>query len=98
VDGETFPAIELAKAAGAVGGCVPAVFNAANEEAVAAFLDGRIPFRGIVDAVAAVVDESTAWQADPATVEDVLAAEEWARNRATELLSGRLARASRSLE
>ncbi|MDQ3903859.1 MAG: 1-deoxy-D-xylulose-5-phosphate reductoisomerase [Actinomycetota bacterium] len=98
VDGETFPAIELAKAAGAVGGCVPAVFNAANEEAVAAFLDGRTPFPGIVDAVAAVVGESTGWQADPTTVEDVLAAEEWARNRATELLSGRLARASRSPE
>jgi 1-deoxy-D-xylulose-5-phosphate reductoisomerase len=93
VDTETFPAIELAKAAGAAGGCVPAVFNAANEEAVAAFLAGRIPFRGIVDSVSAVVDESSGWQTDPTTVEDVLAAEDWARSRATELLGGRLARA-----
>jgi len=93
VDAETFPAIELAKTAGAAGGCVPAVFNAANEEAVAAFLAGRIPFRGIVEAVSAVVDESSGWQADPTTVEDVLAAEDWARSRATELLGNRLARA-----
>ncbi|MGH3696750.1 MAG: 1-deoxy-D-xylulose-5-phosphate reductoisomerase [Pseudonocardiaceae bacterium] len=96
VDTETFPAIELAKAAGAAGGCVPAVFNAANEEAVAAFLDGRTAFRGIVDAVAAVLDESSGWRADPTTVEDVLAAEDWARIRVTELLGGRLARAGRS--
>jgi 1-deoxy-D-xylulose-5-phosphate reductoisomerase len=96
VDAETFPAIELAKAAGAAGGCVPAVFNAANEEAVAAFLAGGIPFRGIVDTVTAVVGESSGWQADPTTVEDVLAAEDWARSRATELLGGQLARASES--
>jgi 1-deoxy-D-xylulose-5-phosphate reductoisomerase len=96
VDRETFPAIELAKMAGAAGGCVPAVFNAANEEAVAAFLEGRISFRGIVEAVSAVLDESSGWRADPTTVEDVLAAENWARSRATELLGGRLARAVRS--
>ena len=93
VDRKTFPAIELAKTAGAAGGCVPAVFNAANEEAVAAFLEGRISFRGIVEAVSAVLDESSGWQADPTTVEDVLAAEDWARSRANELLGGQLARA-----
>jgi 1-deoxy-D-xylulose-5-phosphate reductoisomerase len=91
VDGETFPAIELARAAGTAGGCVPAVFNAANEEAVAAFLAGGIPFLGIVDTLAAVLDEAHEWRAEPTTVEDVLAAEEWARRRATELLSGRAA-------
>jgi 1-deoxy-D-xylulose-5-phosphate reductoisomerase len=95
VDTGTFPAIGLAKAAGAAGGCVPAVFNAANEEAVAAFLERRIPFPGIVAAVAAVLDEAHGWRADPATVEDVLAAEDWARSRARELLGGRLARAGR---
>jgi 1-deoxy-D-xylulose-5-phosphate reductoisomerase len=62
------------------------VFNAANEEAVAAFLDGRISFRGIVDALEAVLGEAQGWRADPATVEDVLAAEEWARIRAGDLL------------
>ena len=98
VDAETFPAIELAKAAGGAGGCVPAVFNAANEESVAAFLAGRIPFRGIVDAVSAVLDESSGWQTDPTTVEDVLAAEDWARSRATGLLGGRLTGASKRPE
>jgi 1-deoxy-D-xylulose-5-phosphate reductoisomerase len=93
VDAETFPAIGLARAAGAAGGCVPAVFNAANEEAVAAFLDGRISFRGIVEMVAAVLGEAQGWQADPTTVGDVLAAEDWARRRAAELLGGRLVRA-----
>ncbi|MBV9010806.1 MAG: 1-deoxy-D-xylulose-5-phosphate reductoisomerase [Pseudonocardiales bacterium] len=96
VDTETFPAIGLAKAAGAAGGCVPAVFNAANEEAVAAFLERRISFREIVAAVAAVLEEAHGWRADPTTVEDVLAAEDWARSRATELLGGRLARATKS--
>ncbi|MGH3911733.1 MAG: 1-deoxy-D-xylulose-5-phosphate reductoisomerase, partial [Pseudonocardiaceae bacterium] len=96
VDVETFPAIELARAAGGVGGCVPAVFNAANEEAVAAFLDGSIAFRGIVDALEAVLGEAQGWSEDPTTVEDVLAAEDWARSRARELLGGRLARAGRS--
>ena len=94
VDAETFPAIELAKAAGTAGGCVPAVFNAANEETVAAFLTGRLSFSGIVEVVAAVLGEAHGWQADPATVEDVLAAEDWARSRATELLDGRTVRPS----
>jgi 1-deoxy-D-xylulose-5-phosphate reductoisomerase len=96
VDTETFPAIELAKSAGAAGGCVPAVFNAANEEAVAAFLDGHCSFLGIIETVAAVLDEASGWRADPTTVEDVLAAEDWARSRATELLAGRVARTGRS--
>lgn len=96
VDHETFPAIELARAVGQAGGCVPAVFNAANEEAVAAFLDGRIAFRGIVDALTAVVDDAQGWREDPTTVEDVLAAEDWARHRARELLDGRFAAAGRS--
>jgi 1-deoxy-D-xylulose-5-phosphate reductoisomerase len=96
VDTETFPAIELAKEAGTAGGCVPAVFNAANEEAVAAFLERRISFREIVDTVAAVLGEAQGWQADPTTVEDVLAAEDWSRSRARELLGGgRLARVGR---
>jgi 1-deoxy-D-xylulose-5-phosphate reductoisomerase len=100
VDSETFPAIELAKAAGVAGGCLPAIFNAANEEAVAAFLEGRVRFREIVEAVAAVVDEASGWRADPTTVEDVLVAEDWARSRAGELLGtltgSRAARAGRS--
>ena len=93
LDGEAFPAVELARAAGTAGGCVPAVFNAANEEAVAAFLGGTSTFHGIVDTVAAVVGEADGWRADPATVDEVLAAEDWARARARELLGHRVARA-----
>lgn len=93
LDGDAFPAVELARAAGTVGGCVPAVLNAANEEAVTAFLDGAGAFHGIVDTVAAVVGEADGWRADPATVDEVLAAEDWARARARELLGGRAARA-----
>jgi 1-deoxy-D-xylulose-5-phosphate reductoisomerase len=96
VDAEAFPAIELARAAGAAGGCVPAVFNAANEEAVAAFLRGDIAFRGIVDALEAVLGEAQGWQEDPTTVRDVLAAEDWSRNRARELLGSKPAAAGRS--
>jgi 1-deoxy-D-xylulose-5-phosphate reductoisomerase len=98
VDAKAFPAIELARAAGAAAGCVPAVFNAANEEAVAAFLNGDISFCGIVDALEAVLGEAQGWRADPATVDDVLAAEDWARSRARELLGGQSAGTARSPE
>jgi 1-deoxy-D-xylulose-5-phosphate reductoisomerase len=86
LDGEAFPAVELARAAGRGGGCLPAVFNAANEEAVAAFVTGRIGFLGIVDTVAAVLAEADGHRADPTTVGDVLDAEQWARARARELV------------
>jgi 1-deoxy-D-xylulose-5-phosphate reductoisomerase len=51
LDAVAFPAVALAKEAGRRGGSGPAVFNAANEEAVAAFLERRLPFLGIVDVV-----------------------------------------------
>jgi 1-deoxy-D-xylulose-5-phosphate reductoisomerase len=51
LDADAFPSVALAKAAGQAGGSGPAVFNAANEEAVAAFLAGRIPFLAIVEVV-----------------------------------------------
>lgn len=97
VDTEAFPAIDLARAAGQAGGCVPAVFNAANEEAVRGFLAQTTPFTGIVDTVAAVVGESDGWRTPPATVDEVLAAEDWARARAAELLRAPLARAGRNV-
>ncbi len=55
-DLETFPLLALARDAGERGGTYPCAFNAANEVAVAAFLDGRLPFLGIADAVAEVLD------------------------------------------
>ena len=50
-DLETFPLLGLARRAGELGGTYPCAFNAANEVAVAAFLEGRLPFLGIADAV-----------------------------------------------
>ncbi|WP_086823611.1 1-deoxy-D-xylulose-5-phosphate reductoisomerase [Allokutzneria sp. NRRL B-24872] len=86
VDDETFPAVRLARQSGMAGGCVPAVYNAANEEAVEAFLAGRASFLSIVDTVQRVVDEADQWRAEPSTVDEVLAAEQWARARAQELV------------
>jgi 1-deoxy-D-xylulose-5-phosphate reductoisomerase len=84
LDPVAFPAVQLARDVGAAGGTAPAVLNAANEEAVAAFLEGRLPFLGIVDTVAAVVTEHPP---EPAlSVEAVLEAERWARARARELV------------
>lgn len=57
LDAAAFPAVELCRTAGRRGGTAPAALNAANEEAVAAFLAGRLPFPGIVEVVARVVDE-----------------------------------------
>ena len=55
-DGETFPMLPLARAAGERGGSYPCAYNAANEVAVAAFLDGRIGFPEIADTVADALD------------------------------------------
>jgi 1-deoxy-D-xylulose-5-phosphate reductoisomerase len=55
-DLETFPLLALAREAGERGGTFPCAFNAANEVAVDAFLDGRLPFLGIADAVEATLD------------------------------------------
>lgn len=86
LDDEAFPGVALARMAGSAGGCLPAVFNAANEEAVAAFVAGRIGFTDITDVVERVLHTAHGYNSDPATVEDVLAAEEWARARAGELV------------
>ncbi len=86
LDEVAFPAVALARRAGQAGGTAPAVFNAANEECVAAFLAGRLAFLGIVDTLTVVVDEHlTSAYGNPRTVADVLAAEDWARARAREL-------------
>jgi 1-deoxy-D-xylulose-5-phosphate reductoisomerase len=86
LDETAFPAVPLAREAGAAGGTAPAVYNAANEECVAAFLGGRIPFLAIVDTVARVVSERDGSCRDATTLADVLASDEWARSRARELI------------
>jgi 1-deoxy-D-xylulose-5-phosphate reductoisomerase len=91
LDEEAFPAVGLAKEVGTAGGTYPAVYNAANEECVQAFFEGRIRFTDIVDTVARVVAHHA--QAPEAginngdlDVETVLRADAWARNRAHEVL------------
>ncbi|WP_458315588.1 1-deoxy-D-xylulose-5-phosphate reductoisomerase [Mycolicibacterium brisbanense] len=82
LDNEVFPAVDLARQAGKGGGCLTAVYNAANEEAAEAFLDGRIRFPAIVQTVGDVLHAADQWAAEPATVEDVLDAQRWAREQA----------------
>jgi 1-deoxy-D-xylulose-5-phosphate reductoisomerase len=88
LDETAFAGVRLARAAGEAGGCAPAVLNAANEEAVAAFVAGSLTFTGITDLLERVLDAAGGWHADPVTVDDVLAAETWARARARELVTG----------
>jgi 1-deoxy-D-xylulose-5-phosphate reductoisomerase len=57
LDNEAFPAVDLVRQAGRLGGTAPAALNAANEECVDAFHEGRIGFTRIIDIVAAVVEE-----------------------------------------
>jgi 1-deoxy-D-xylulose-5-phosphate reductoisomerase len=86
LDDEAFPAVALARHVGSQGGTAPAVYNAANEVCVDAFLAGRMPFPGIVDTIAAVVAEHTVSPAG--SVREVLDADAWARARARELTAG----------
>jgi 1-deoxy-D-xylulose-5-phosphate reductoisomerase len=83
LDDGAFPAVRLARAAGEAGGTAPAVYNAANEVCVESFLSGRLPFTGIVDTLARVLDDHQ--PGNLATVADVVRAEGWARGRAAEL-------------
>ncbi|HWG60088.1 MAG TPA: 1-deoxy-D-xylulose-5-phosphate reductoisomerase [Streptosporangiaceae bacterium] len=85
LDEEAFPAVALAREAGITGGTAPAVYNAANEVCVEAFRTGRIAFPRIVDTVAQVVFEHGSTARDAVTLDDVLAADTWARARALEL-------------
>jgi 1-deoxy-D-xylulose-5-phosphate reductoisomerase len=89
LDEQAFPAVRLARTVGTAGGCYPAIYNAANEECVASFLAGELHFTGIVDTVGEVIAlaEEAATGGEPGTVEDVLAAERWAREQARALVS-----------
>ena len=58
VDGEAFPLLGLTRKAGELGGSYPCAFNAANEIAVAAFLEGRLPFLGIADVVEETLEQA----------------------------------------
>ncbi|HET9871738.1 MAG TPA: 1-deoxy-D-xylulose-5-phosphate reductoisomerase [Propionibacteriaceae bacterium] len=94
LDSVAFPAVDLARRSGLLGGTAPAVFNAANEQCVDAFHQGRIGFLDILEIVEEVVVEhcsgavsatdvgSTLVASDELDVATVLAADRWARSRA----------------
>lgn len=82
---DDFPALRLAQRAGSTGGTLPAVLNAANEIAVAAFLNGKLPFPGIWKTVAAVMDAHRSIA--HATLDDIVGADQWARTHAAEFIS-----------
>jgi 1-deoxy-D-xylulose-5-phosphate reductoisomerase len=84
LDDAAFPAVALAREAGRRGGSAPAAFNAANEEAVAAFLDGRLAFVRIVDVVESVVTQLALRELR--TPADVLEVEDAARASAQQLI------------
>jgi 1-deoxy-D-xylulose-5-phosphate reductoisomerase len=91
LDEDAFPAVPLARQVGTSGGTAPAVYNAANEECVAAFMAGVIPFTGIVQTVAQVVSEHGGSHGSASGIEEILAADAWARTRVRELTSTRTA-------
>ncbi|MGC1183887.1 MAG: 1-deoxy-D-xylulose-5-phosphate reductoisomerase [Candidatus Dormiibacterota bacterium] len=84
LDPARYPALQVVRDAGVRGGAVPAVMNAANEVAVAAFLQGRLPFMEI----AALVSRVTGEFQPPARLglDELLEADRWARERAGGLL------------
>ncbi|PJI94418.1 1-deoxy-D-xylulose-5-phosphate reductoisomerase [Luteimicrobium subarcticum] len=88
LDDDAFPAVRLARQVGAAGRTAPAVYNAANEVCVDAFHDGAIGFLDIVDTVERVVaaHDQAAFEA---SLDGVLAADAWARERAAAVLARR---------
>lgn len=90
LDEEAFPAVRLARRAARAGGGAPAVFNAADEVAVAAFLEGDLPFTGIVDTIDTVLTAFLASEesalGNAASLEGVLSADALGRRWAAEII------------
>jgi 1-deoxy-D-xylulose-5-phosphate reductoisomerase len=82
LDDEAFPAVALARQAGERGATAPAVYNAANEVCVGAFMAGRLRFVDIVPTIAAVVARHDVPLGKQLTIDDILAADTWAREEA----------------
>jgi 1-deoxy-D-xylulose-5-phosphate reductoisomerase len=86
LDDDAFPAVRLAAAAGRVGGTAPAVFNAANEVCVEAFLARRLAFTDIVDTVDTVMQRHDVPSKEQTlTIDEVLDADAWARECARDI-------------
>jgi 1-deoxy-D-xylulose-5-phosphate reductoisomerase len=83
-DLERFPCLGLAYRAGEAGGTLPAVLNAANEVAVAAFLEDRLPFTGIYPIIDRTLSDHNA--ANGADLDQIIEADRWARQEAFALI------------
>jgi 1-deoxy-D-xylulose-5-phosphate reductoisomerase len=83
-DHEKYPCMQLAYAIGRAGGCMPAIMNAANEQAVALFLDEKITFLEIPKVIEKVCDRFQSQNTSSPTLEDILAADNWARRAVLE--------------
>lgn len=87
IDSKRFPAVALARSCGEIGGGIPAIFNASNEVAVQAFIDGQIGFTSIIEVVTASVDAlRSVGSSQLRDLADVSAIEDDARRTARELL------------
>lgn len=82
---EKYPCMQLAYAAGRAGGCLPAVLNAANEQAVALFLEEKIAFLEIPKVIETACDRFSSQNTAQPTLEDILGADQWARNAVLEI-------------
>jgi 1-deoxy-D-xylulose-5-phosphate reductoisomerase len=83
-DHEKYPCMQLAYTVGRAGGCMPAIMNAANEQAVALFLDEKITFLEIPKVIEKVCDRFQSQNTSSPTLEDILAADDWARRAVLE--------------
>jgi 1-deoxy-D-xylulose-5-phosphate reductoisomerase len=95
LDDEAFPAVSLARRAGETGATAPAVYNAANEVAVEAFRQGRLGFVEIIDTVSDVLRAHDVPSNGALTLDDVLAADAWARGEAARLIESAGSEAAR---
>lgn len=78
-DHQKYPCMQLAYAAGRAGGCMPAVLNAANEQAVALFLAEKIQFLDIPRLIEGACDRYLVHNCSSPTLDDIIAADHWAR-------------------
>ncbi|TRU35640.1 MAG: 1-deoxy-D-xylulose-5-phosphate reductoisomerase [Microcystis aeruginosa Ma_MB_F_20061100_S20] len=85
-DHQKYPCMGLAYAAGRAGGAMPAVLNAANEQAVALFLEEKISFLDIPKVIEKVCDRFTIHNSSTPSLDDILAADNWARQEVSNCL------------
>jgi len=87
-DHDKYPCMQLAYAAGRAGGSMPAVLNAANEQAVALFLDENIGFLEIPKVIEQVCDRHQSQNTSHPSLDDILEADQWARQMVLEVADG----------